>query len=299
MRQKLSGATTNLDVPGAKIRPGDAYSFDRAWSINRIRSAWTGACMEVVRRSDQAVRDIGFTADDKLDWATLLAWAGSSSVEVSKLYDQSGNGVHLVQTTSAARPRIVAAGVAEPGLYFDGTDDHLRADTAGLYAAGAATVLGVVSGSVWANGQGIATGHIFAESNAAAANGRYIPLSRGAGSSGNETRAAAYVITDAGATVAQATRAGIFDGQANKHQVTMIDTGALLTFRGDGSGEPGSAYTRAALTTTVTAMGARIHSSGAQNFYRGYIYEVLTRAIAFPLADVTKLEANARTRLIA
>lgn len=295
MRFTLDADTTNLDVPGAKIRPGDVYAFDRAWSIQRIRSAYVGPCMEVVRRSDQAVRDIGFAADDKLDWATLLAWAGSSSVEVSKLYDQSNNGIHLVQTTSAARPRIVAAGVAEPGLYFDGTDDHLRAEVAGIYAAGAATIFGVVSGPTWATGQGIATGHVLAESNGAATNGRYIPLSRGAGSAGNETRAAAYIITDAGATVAQPARNGIFDGQ--KHQLTTIDTGSLLTLRGDGASEPGSTYTRATLSPTVTAMGARVHSSGSQNFFRGYVYEVLARSVALPVADVAKVEANQRTRI--
>lgn len=81
------------------------------WALRGL-NGYTGALIDVRRSSDNATRTISVSAGE-LDTADLLTWAGSDSVYVSKWYDQSGNGHHLLQATNANQPRIVNAGALE------------------------------------------------------------------------------------------------------------------------------------------------------------------------------------------
>lgn len=113
------------------------------------RKLRTGAtlCLRVRRSSDSTEQDFGFVGNN-LDTAAILTFVGAGgSGYVTKLYDQSPNGRHFAQTTAAAQPRIVNAGVLDtlngkPCLVFDGVDDILLdtvAANANLYATAPTT----------------------------------------------------------------------------------------------------------------------------------------------------------------
>lgn len=58
-------------------------------------------------------------------------------------YDQSGSAPDTVQTTAAAQPKVVVAGVlvtnnARPAAIFDDVDDYLLRSAAELYSSGGA-----------------------------------------------------------------------------------------------------------------------------------------------------------------
>ena len=95
-----------------------------ALSLRKVISTAT-SCLRVRRSSDNAEQDIGF-AGGSIDIAAMLAFAGSGSAFVTTLYDQAGNGEHLVQATASKQPRIVNAGVYDGKLVFDGVDDSMR-----------------------------------------------------------------------------------------------------------------------------------------------------------------------------
>lgn len=49
----------------------------------------------------------------KLDTSGILAWSGSKTVSVAKIFDKTGNGNHAFQTTNLNQPRIVNNGTFE------------------------------------------------------------------------------------------------------------------------------------------------------------------------------------------
>lgn len=100
-----------------------------AYSVRKLRTAYSGAALRVRRSSDNAESDIGFVSN-QLDTASLLSFVGAGNGFVTTWYDQSGNGENITQTTAAYQPRIVNAGVLEiisgvPSIKFDGTDDFM------------------------------------------------------------------------------------------------------------------------------------------------------------------------------
>jgi hypothetical protein len=76
-----------------------------AYSLRRLRAAYTGAAIRVRRSSDNAEQDIGFDGTE-LDTASLLAFVGAGSAFISKWYDQASNPVinTLQQNTVALQP---------------------------------------------------------------------------------------------------------------------------------------------------------------------------------------------------
>lgn len=83
---------------------------EAAYSVRKLRTAYTGAAMQVQATSGGATAEIGFKGSDNLDTATLLAFAGTNEVRVSIWYDQSTNGNNATQSTVTLRPIVVAAG---------------------------------------------------------------------------------------------------------------------------------------------------------------------------------------------
>ena len=102
-----------------------------AYSIRKLRTAYTGNCIRVRRSNDNAEQDIGFTSLGDLDTATLKTFVGANSGFVTTWYDQSGDTLNLRQSTAANQPNIVNAGVIRRGagnrpiINFDGTNDRL------------------------------------------------------------------------------------------------------------------------------------------------------------------------------
>jgi hypothetical protein len=98
-----------------------------AYSLRKLRAAYTGSAIRVRRSSDNAEVDIGFTVNSDLDTAALLTHVGSGNGFVTTWYDQSGNNRHATQTTAGSQPRIVSNGVLDisngkPAIRFNGSN---------------------------------------------------------------------------------------------------------------------------------------------------------------------------------
>ena len=92
----------------------DQYSgAAAAYSLRKLRTAYTGSAIRVRRSNDNAEQDIGFTSAGDLDTASLKTFVGANSGFVTTWYDQSGNARNATQTTAANQPRIVNAGTVE------------------------------------------------------------------------------------------------------------------------------------------------------------------------------------------
>lgn len=63
------------------------------YSTARMVSAYNGSAIRVLRPSDSAEQDIGFSGN-RLDETSLYGFLGTETGKVLKLYDQSGNGNH-------------------------------------------------------------------------------------------------------------------------------------------------------------------------------------------------------------
>jgi hypothetical protein len=86
----------------------DTYSgAAAAYSLRLLDSSYVGSAVEVYNGSSYA--DIGFNVFGELDTVALAAHCGSNDGFVSVWYDQSGNGNHAVQTTTAIQAKIFDA----------------------------------------------------------------------------------------------------------------------------------------------------------------------------------------------
>jgi len=98
-----------------------------AYSLRKLRTAYTGAAVEVYNGSSYA--DIGFDVFGELNTVALAAHCGSNDGFVSKWYDQAGSN-DAVQTTTANMPKIydgttgVVTENGKPTVDFDGSDDN-------------------------------------------------------------------------------------------------------------------------------------------------------------------------------
>jgi hypothetical protein len=89
----------------------DAYPNSvGAYSLRKLKSDYSGSCIQVRRLIDNVLQDIGF-ADNELDTASLLSFIGSGDGVVRTWYDQSGNNNHAFNINTNAHPRIVTSGV--------------------------------------------------------------------------------------------------------------------------------------------------------------------------------------------
>jgi hypothetical protein len=84
-----------------------------AYSLRKLRTAYTGSAIRVRRSIDNAAMDIGFTAIGELNTTTLLAFVGTGNGFVTTWYDQSGNGRNAEQTLPLGQPQIVTNGVIQ------------------------------------------------------------------------------------------------------------------------------------------------------------------------------------------
>jgi len=112
-----SRATVPPVTPLLDTYPGAAA----AYSLRKLRTAYTGSAIRVRRSSDNTETDIGFV-NNVLDTATLLTFCGAGNGFVTIWYDQSGNSNNLFQTISSEQPRIVESGIVftsgiRPAIY--------------------------------------------------------------------------------------------------------------------------------------------------------------------------------------
>lgn len=81
-----------------------------AYSVRKLRSAYTGSSIRVRRSSDNNEQDIAFDLNGNLDETSLTTFCGAGNGFVTTWYDQSGNGHNLVQPTALNQPQIVSSG---------------------------------------------------------------------------------------------------------------------------------------------------------------------------------------------
>ena len=101
-----------------------------AYSLRKLRSAYTGFCIQVRRSTDNATQNIGFV-NNVLDTTTLLTFVGAGNGFVSIFYNQSTNSSNITQSTLANQPIIVNSGSlitlgTKPAMFFDGVNDSLN-----------------------------------------------------------------------------------------------------------------------------------------------------------------------------
>jgi formate hydrogenlyase subunit 4 len=125
--------------------PGDIAAPAAAYSVRKVRTAYTGFCMDVRRDSDNTTGSIGFDAFGNLDTGSLLAFvtgsAGTGSGFVARWYDQSGNNRHATQSVAVSQPLILSSGSillenGKPAIHYRTT----TANTQGLLAGNVVTV---------------------------------------------------------------------------------------------------------------------------------------------------------------
>ena len=116
-----------------------------AWSLSRaLRASHVGSPLFDLRRSsDNGTLSILAGEDGEADLSAYAAWAGADTIFCVTVYDQSGGGSHLVQTTPGSQPKFTpnAGPNGRPAIF----DDETRAATMTL--AGGSPVDGM-----WANG---------------------------------------------------------------------------------------------------------------------------------------------------
>ena len=100
-----------------------------AYSLRKLRTAYTGSAIQVRRSSDNTTQDIGFSGAN-LDTSALTTFCGSGDGFVTTWYDQSGNSKDAIQSTAANQPQIVSGGSiilenSKPAIQFDGSNDTL------------------------------------------------------------------------------------------------------------------------------------------------------------------------------
>jgi len=107
----------------------DTYSgAAAAYSLRKLRAAYTGNAIRVRRASDNTEQNIGFV-NNELDTASLTSFCSGTNGFVTTWYDQSGNGRDATQSTGANQPQIVSSGSVltengKPSVQFDGTNDY-------------------------------------------------------------------------------------------------------------------------------------------------------------------------------
>lgn len=97
-----------------------------AYSLRKLRTAYTGSAIRVRRASDNAEQDIGFVSN-VLDTSSLTSFCSGTNGFVKTWYDQSGNGRDATQTTAADQPQIVSSGSvinvnSKPAIQFTNTN---------------------------------------------------------------------------------------------------------------------------------------------------------------------------------
>lgn len=99
------------DVPSVSYLLDTYTGSVAAYSVRKLSSGYTGACMRVREAGGNTETDIGFDSNGYLDTAAIASHCGRNIGYVTKWYSQStsggtGSGNDAVQTTASQQPRI-------------------------------------------------------------------------------------------------------------------------------------------------------------------------------------------------
>ena len=145
-----AGSDTASSASTAQVASAFDFLFDTystgvlaGYSMRKLSSTYEGNCIEVTQ-DGETFTDIGFS-NNVLDQASINEIGDNGNpVYVSKVYDQSGSGEDMVQTTFSAMPQIHNGEAIyqindKPALYYDGTDfmevnnQHIISGAMGFY----------------------------------------------------------------------------------------------------------------------------------------------------------------------
>jgi hypothetical protein len=105
------GSVAGYRTPTVYVGPGDIISGAKAWWGLRAYSAATAAvgtaAVRVRRDSDNGEQDFGTLTNGNLDVASISSFKGAANLFVVTLYDQTGNAIHITQSTAANQPELV------------------------------------------------------------------------------------------------------------------------------------------------------------------------------------------------
>lgn len=129
------GVGKYLIISGASYTgPGDTVSNAYAWwGLRGYSAAYSTGSNPAIDVVDTATGLLGPTvvnikSDGSLDTATILGLG--YAVSVTKLYDQTNNGYHLIQTTLANMPSLTLSGIGGlPVMTFTGGSQGLKSTT--------------------------------------------------------------------------------------------------------------------------------------------------------------------------
>jgi len=286
-----TSATYTVSTSAVALTAGVPLAALAAYSVSRqMVNTWTGALIRVRRPSDNAELDIGMVAG-ALDTAALASHSGGTEdLFVTTIYDQTGLGKHVTQATAASQPKIMNAGVlitagGKPAVTFDGTDDYLfRTSSNGIFAAGSATVVGVVKAPAVT-----AAKRLWTESIAAQSADQYGLMTPDYGSSlgGRAWPLMSGVVTSTSGN------AGSIDVWNNTiRQFSATDTGTQFNQWVDAAADlTALAYTRAGNAKDRFAIGAVVRSGSLANF--GFTFsEMAFWGSALGTTDRQTAEAN-------
>lgn len=82
-----------------------------AYSLRKLRSAYSGSSARVRRSSDSTEQDIGFASDGEFDSGAFSSFVGGGTGYVKTWYDQSGNGRDVAMTTTGDQPTLASNAV--------------------------------------------------------------------------------------------------------------------------------------------------------------------------------------------
>ena len=109
----------------------DLYPSTAAFSLRKLRTAYSGSAVRVRRSSDNAEQNIGFNVNGGLDTTALNTFCTGANGFVTTWYDQQGSN-NATKTTQANQPKIYdsVTGVitqnSKPAISFDGVDDFFE-----------------------------------------------------------------------------------------------------------------------------------------------------------------------------
>lgn len=114
-RTRGSGASYFLDTfDGASA----------AYSLRKLRSAYSGNAIKIRRSSDSEELDIGFV-NGVVDSASIISFCTGTVGYVTTWYDQSGNDRHAVAPTTTAQPKIYDISLGYLGYILFGGNQYL------------------------------------------------------------------------------------------------------------------------------------------------------------------------------
>lgn len=253
-----------------------SVSSSAAYSLRKLRNAYTGNAIRVRRSSDNAEADIGFTTSGDLDTVALLAHCGAGNGFVTTWYDQSGNARNATQTTAGAQPQIVNNGVLEiangkPAIRFNGSSMYLGGVSLPLSQLTLSSVLNDVTQ------QGAIRYSIGTDTGSPESGGRGIFSSFQF--SGNQS---VGYIPDAGVPVVQT---GFLPTIGQSYVVSLTTTATESSIRANG----GNNGTGGVITLNQLFIGQRGDDLW---YYDGYNSETIVFPSAFSTTNRQTLERN-------